>query len=291
MSKHKIIILFLAFFALNCFFARAQNFVRIGGAFDFNKEQLLQTFSFDLNRTEKVDEKIGKFLLFNKKGFYLLPAIDINLGEKTTSSEDNITAQLNAGKQIFGLPAINGKKTYIFNQAYELNPTYSADKTFNENLYYLQGKYILNNLWSVRSNGAGATAYAKRFFSMAYGPFVNFGGRSSQLYDRNKVYFTAGVFTEAKMRISGKENETDLNEEAFANWLIKLSGNVYHIASDIAELNKDGIAGTVKFSVDKRIRDIIYIGLLYKYGNDNPTYKRIHTIELGFKFNYLPPKK
>jgi len=58
----------------------AQDLFRIGAAHDFKSDKVVHTFSLDLNRTEKVDEKKDR-ALFRSKKYYISPSVDINIGD------------------------------------------------------------------------------------------------------------------------------------------------------------------------------------------------------------------
>lgn len=257
----------------------AQDFIRIGVAHDFQKNKIVQTFSFDFNRTEKIDEKKGRFLLFNKNNFYILPTSDVNLGEGVTSSENNILFQVNMGKAFYGdiWKSKNNLTTSAWNKAIEFNPSYNSDKLFSEKLTYGQLKFLLN-LISQKHKDASVNTYIKTVHSVAMGLFTNLGYRYSKTYDTDKLYSTVGILLDYKTRLLNSKNDE--------NWVFKLSGNYYYIASDVSQLTSDKFGGIIKSSIDRLILKNTFIGLSFKYGNDNPNYKYVHTLELSAKIKY-----
>lgn len=62
--KLKIYLLLIVLGASYCNKVSAQDFIRVGAAHDFQKNKVVQTFSFDFNRTEKIDEKKRKIYSF-----------------------------------------------------------------------------------------------------------------------------------------------------------------------------------------------------------------------------------
>lgn len=263
----------------------AQDHLRLGVAADFNsKGKLVQTISIDLNRTEKVDEKVNQYWLFNKNGYFIQPSADINVGEKTSSADNNITVLLNMGRVYLD------KRPGVlkFNKALEFNPTYSSDKNFQEKLVYGQLKGVVN---VVKSHFTlDVDTFINRRFSASLGAFSNLGGRRSQSLDLNKLYATAGPLLELKwLWRKLPKNKAD-GTDPYTDWQLKVSGKGYYLFSEISALYDRDFAGTLQASLEKKFIRFFYLGLNYKYGNDNPTYKDIHTLELGLKFNYSKPK-
>lgn len=259
-----------------------QDFVRIGAAMDFNKKQVVQTFSFDLNRTERIDEKTGKYLIFTNKNWYLLPAVDVNIGEKTTSSENNILTQIVIGN--FKTLPRRGSSTKDYSIGFEVNPTFNADKDFNEKLAYLQLKGVGN---MVDSKGpSDASGYVTSGYVIAGGLFTNAGLRYSRTFDTTGYYQTAGFLTECKFQWFDKYEDKDENEEPFTTWQIKLTGNYFAVVSDEELLYDKDFGGSLKFSVEKHLfGKALYISSSYKLGNDTPLYTDFHTLELSLKYN------
>lgn len=262
----------------------AQDFVRLGIAMDFKKDQLVQTFSFDLNRTEKIDEKKGKyFFVSNESNWYFQPAVDVNVGEKVSSSENNILAQMVIGKYK-DLASVE-KNEKIYSVAMEFNPTFNADKDFNEKLGYLEIKGLGNMVDSEGSSDA--SGFVKSGYVIAAGLFTNAGIRYSRTYDTRGYYQTAGFLTECKFQWFGKYNVRDEFEEPFTTWQIKLTGNYFSIVSDEELLYDKNFAGSLKLSVEKHLLGKgLYLSASYKLGNDTPLYTDFHILELSLKFNF-----
>lgn len=277
--KLKIILLFIAFFAIFKNKVFGQDFIRIGAAHDFQKNKAVQTFSFDFNRTEKMDEKKGRFLLFDHNNFYILPTSDVNIGDGITSSENNILFQINMGKVAYGeeWKSKDNLRTSAWNKAIEFNPSYNSDKLFQEKLAFGQLK-LLVNLISQKHKDATENTYVQSVHSIALGSFSNLGYRYSKTYDKEALYSTIGILVDYKTRISNSQNKD--------TWVFKVIGNYYYIVSDVQQLKTDNCAGLIKSSIDRQILKNIYIGLSHKYGNDNPNYKYVHTLELSTKIKY-----
>ncbi len=257
----------------------SQDFIRIGAAHDFDKNKVVQTFSFDFNRTEKVDEKAGRFLLFDKNNFYILPSSDLNIGDGVTSSENNVLFQINIGKAFYGKKwkSDDDLRTSAWNKALEFNPSYNSDKLFDERLTFGQVKLIFN-LISQKHKDKTADTYIESAHSLAFGPFSNLGYRNSKTFETGRLYSTVGLFLDYKMRLLNSENEE--------TWVFKVSGNYYHINSDISQITTDDYGGIIKSSINRMIIKKTYIGLSHKYGNDNPNYEYVHTLELSMKIKY-----
>ncbi len=267
----------------------SQDFIRIGAAHDFQKKSIVQTFSFDLNRTEKADEKKDRAFLFNAQGVYIAPAVDLNVGNGVTSSENNVLTQVNIGKVFFGKPGRSKDALTIStkNKSFEVNPSYNSDKLFNEQLLYGQIKPFVFNFISQSFSGTDpAASYLKSVNSVAVGVFSNVGYRYSRTYAGEKFYATTGILLDYGTRL--------LTSKALDNWVFKVNGNCYYIASDIEELIPNDFAGVVKASIDKLVPlageagflSNLYVGITYKYGNDNPSYNLVHTLELSTKIKY-----
>lgn len=255
----------------------SQDFFRLEIVHDFKKNKLVNNFSFDFNRTEKVDEKAGKFIRFKEDNIYLLPSSEINLGDGVTSSENNVLAQLNAGKAWYGRTRQSGQKTYAWNKAFEINPSYNSDKSFNERLYYAQIKYVWNFILSLEAS-IGGNIYTESESSLSLGIVSNLGNRTSKNFNDSSFYSTQGILLEFKKRIlDSSNNET---------WAMKLSGNYYRISSDIEQLTDDDYAGIIKASMSTRLYKNMYVGISYKYGNDNPNYNYVHVSGVSMKIKY-----
>lgn len=266
----------LLIFVLN---VNGQDFIRIGAAHDFNKNKVVETFSFDFNRTEKIDEKTARFLLFDKNNFYILPTSDVNIGDGVTSSENNVMVQINMGKAFYGNLTQSKDKltTTAWNKAIEFNPSYNSDKQFTEKLAYGQLKLILNWLSQTHYNKTEVTS-VKSVYSIAPGLFTNLGYRFSKSLSTDSLYSTVGAFLDCKARL--------LNSQKEETWIFKLYCNYYYMISDMAQLTNDKFAGIFKSSIDRLVLTNTYLGISYKYGNDNPNYKYVHVLELSAKIKY-----
>jgi hypothetical protein len=263
-------------------FSHAQDMFRLGfGASLKDSTNFIQTFSFDFNRTESVKEKAGKALLFNAKGLYLTPSSDVNLGEGTTASENNVTFQMALGKVFYGELKNQNLKQRQLNTGLELSPSYTADKSFEEYLYYLQASYKLNWLGSTFS-GSDPKDYVKRGFLLALSPFVNAGNRSSKNLDQDELYCIGGILLELKYRSLIQNKKKELVE----NWVFKLSGDYFGIIAEMEEIYNKDFAGKLKCSIDKRLFEQLALNLSYKLGNDGPIYKDFHALEMGIKVKY-----
>ena len=242
----------------------------------------IQTISFDFNRTESVEEKSGKSLIYNKNGFYLTPSSDVNLGEGTTSSENNVTFQFAVGKIFLGDLKNNDLRQSQFNSGIELSPSFTSDKNFNEYLYYGQLSYKFNWIGSKFTGFDPEKDYVKKGFFFAVSPFVNIGHRTSQSLNQDEFYSTAGIIIEAKYRLI----EQDKKNEPIENWVFKLSGDYFGVVSEISSIYNNDFAGKLKCSIDKIIFDKLYLNMSYKIGNDGPVYNDFHAIEMGIKVKY-----
>jgi hypothetical protein len=99
----------------------------------------VQTFDFDLNRSEEAKEKEGGiFFYYGNNNLYLLPTISVNIGHAATAANNNIITQLTLGKALRFTK--DKAKTEFLKIAIEVSPTYNTDKDFKEKLYYGQVK-------------------------------------------------------------------------------------------------------------------------------------------------------
>ncbi len=262
--------------------AYSQDLIRIGVTHDFKKKKAVDSFSLDLNLTDKEESRPVKYFLFDTDGYYLLPSSAINIGDGVTASENNVMAQIKAGKMFYGSPfhIFSRNNTYIINQSVEINPSYNSDKNFEEKTAFAQIKILLNLIGQV-SNGLADNPRIEKAFVATFGPYTNIGYRWSRELDLNKLYSTAGFFLDFKKRNMVKVGDYEVDDLSY-----RLYGNVYYIASDLSELYKERYAGLVKVSVIKRILNKTYLGISYKYGNDNPVYSTINVLELSFAVNY-----
>ena len=193
MKIFRILLLIFPLF-LSTYKVFGQDFIRIGAAHDFQKSKIVQTFSFDFNRTEKIDEKKGRFLIFDINNFYILPTSDVNIGDGVTSSENNILFQINIGKAYYGekWKSKDNLSTSVWNRAIELNPSYNSDKLFNEKLAYGQLKYLLNFI-TQKFTVASDITYLKTVHSIAMGLYSNLGYRHSKTYAQDRILFDVRI--------------------------------------------------------------------------------------------------
>jgi hypothetical protein len=261
------------------FSANCQDFIRVGLGLDFNKNQLIQNFSLDFNRTKKIEEREGRFLLYDVNDFYILPNADLNIGEGISSSENNIAFQLNSGKAFYGNKVQQDLNTSVWNEAIEFNPSYNSDKSFDEKLVYGQLKFIATHIIQ-RSNGIEEHPNLVHVFFASPSLLFNLGYRNSKTFSMDKLYSTAGLALDLKARFKTLDTIAD------DDLVIKLNIGYSYIISDLSELTSDKYAGLLKFSINKRISDKIYIGINYVYGNDNPYYEYVHSADLSFKIKY-----
>ena len=166
--KLKITLLFITLSTIISNNVLGQDFIRVSAAHDFQKNKVVQTFSFDFNRTEKIDEKKGKSLLFGHNNFYILPTSDVNIGDGVTSSENNILFQVNMGKAFYGenRKSKDNLRTSFWNKAIEFNPSYNSDKLFQEKLAFGQLKFLIN-LVSQKHKDATENTYIQSVHSIA----------------------------------------------------------------------------------------------------------------------------
>lgn len=278
-----MILTFLATF-VNC---KAQDAIRIGGTHNFRSGDIVSTFSFDLNRTEKVDEKNGKYWLYNKNNFYILPASSIDIGEGTTSANNNILTQAIIGRAFFWKKYLV-PGTYVhryFYTAWEVSPTLNADKEFDEKLVYFQGKYLFNwGSWTqsfTRPDNTNAVTTGD--FSFSIGPSGNFGYRHSKSYQKDHRYVSYGGFLQIQKRILAVD---PVKNKSIESWSFSFAGNYSYLASELSEITTDNCVGILSASINRAIRDNLAIGVSYKYGNDNPKYMYVNLLELSLKLTY-----
>lgn len=265
-------------------FALSQDFIRLGVTHNFNNEKVFQTFTFDLNRTEDLEEKAGKYLIYGGVGkrYFINPTVDINIGEGIKSSENNILFQLNIVRKNFGNvsvtphPVLQKSYTKVWNKAFEINPSYNADKSFNEKMIYAQ----LNHTWnfcastsSTNPANIGTLNQQVLSFSLA----SNLVYHLTKNFDDERLYTTAGTVLDYKYTIL-KNAEPNIN--------IKLSANYYYLISEVEALTTDNFAGSLKASLDKKLYNMIFLELSYKYGNNNPTYSYVNVLELSTKVKF-----
>jgi hypothetical protein len=256
-----------------------QDFIRIGAAHVFQNNKIVQTFSFDFNRTERIDEKKGRFLFVDRNNFYVLPTTDINLGDGIKSSENNVSLQLNMGKAFYGdkIKSTDRLRTSVWNKAIEFNPSYSSDKLFQEKLAYGQVKFLIN-LISQKHIETTEDVFIGSVHSIAMGIVTNLGYRYSKTYETEAFYSTAGVLFEYMTRILNKNNQ-DI-------WIFRITGNYYSILSDVDQITTDSYAGLIKSSIDRLVFKNTFVSISHTYGNDNPGYNYVHTLELSARIKY-----
>jgi hypothetical protein len=279
--KLKITLLFLAASTILTNKVLGQDLIRIsaGAVYDIQENKVVQNFSFDFNRTEKIDEKKGRFLFFDHNNFYILPTSDVNIGDGVTASENNILFQINTGKAFYGekRKSKDYLRTSAWNKAIEFNPSYNSDKLFQEKLVFGQFK-LLVNLISQKHKDETEDTYIQSVHSITLGGFSNLGYRYSKTNNTNALYSTAGILIDYKTRILNAKNEN--------TWIFSVTGNYYYIVSDVQQLTTDNFAGLIKSSINRQIFKNTFIGLSYKYGNDNPNYQYIHTLGVSAKITY-----
>lgn len=256
----------------------SQDFMRLGIAHDFDNDKVVQTFTFDLNRTEDIKEKSGKYLIYLGSNVFVCPTIDINIGDGIKTSDNNVLFQVNVVRKWFGTPnAVLDAATQIsrvtaVNQAFEFVPSFNADKTFAEKMGYAQLKYTWNFLASRAQTVPAPAVLSDRLLS--FGLAANTGYRFSKTYDEEKLYATAGVILEYKYQ---------LLKTKIPNMNFKLSANYYYLISELEALTNDDFAGSLKASIDKKLYNTVFLELSYKYGNNNPTYSYVNVVELSAK--------
>jgi hypothetical protein len=278
MKKLIYLLIIFTFFELP-FSAKCQDFIRVGLGLGLNKKQLIQNFSFDFNRTKKIEEGEDRFLLYNVNDIYILPNADINIGEGISTSENNITFQMNSGKAFMGNPTKHGLTTSVWNEAIEFNPSYNSDKSFDEKLIYGQFKLIATHKIQ-KNDGIEENPNIVHVFFASPSLFLNLGYRNSKTFSMDKLYSTAGLALDLKARFR------NLDSIPYDDWIVKLNFSYSYLISELSELTTDKYAGLLKLSVSKRITDRIYIGINYLYGNDNPFYEYVHSADLSFKIKY-----
>lgn len=268
-----------ALFISTIFKANAQNFFKIGGGVTFSKDKkFIQSFTFDLNRTEEAKEKAGGFnFLYTKDAFYIVPTIDVNLGESITSSENNVLGQLIFGKKL--LDRKDSLKTNYFKVYFEGSPVYNADKNFLEKKYYTQLKMVFSKIFS-------GYDLNKRYFpwimAITINPLLNIGSHRSKTFSTTSTYSASGLNTELKLRLNAKDTAKKVTEI----WTFKLAANGYRLYKEVNELYNKDYYGQLFASVDRAINSKISVSLAYKYGNDNPKYTTANVLEAGFKVKY-----
>lgn len=283
--KSKITLLLLATSTIFTNKILGQDLIRVstGAAYDFRKNRVSENFSLDFNRTEKIDEQDGVFLFISrKKDYYIRPTLDVNIGDGVTASENNVLFQLNMGKSFVDttLCTKNSLRKSGWNKKIELNPSFNSDKIFQEKSVFGQVR-LSTNLISSKYTDQTMCTRIKSEHSLVLGGVSNLGYRYSKLYHIDAFYSTAGVQFDYQSRILDS-NEKDVWDA----WIFGVAGSYYYIISDIPELTSDNFAGLIKASIDRYIRKNIYVGLSYKYGNDNPEYSYVHTLALSAKITY-----
>ncbi|MEJ2627270.1 MAG: hypothetical protein P8078_01745 [bacterium] len=282
-STMLVIMLFLSYHSQ----VNSQDMFRLGLGFSFvNSTDFVHSFSFDFNRTENIKEKIGKGLYYGDNNIYLIPSADVNLGQGTSSAENNVNLQISLGKSIFGKLSNSGLKQRQFNRAFEVAPSYTSDKNFMERLYYGQISYKFNFIASRFSGNDPQRDYVISGDLIAVSPFTNIGTRRSDNFDKTAFYITSGFKFEAQFRrliqIQGKNTE----KREVENLVFKISALLYVILSDINAIYNENLAGKIVVSVDKRIYNKLAGNLSYKFGNNGPTYKKYHLADFGIKIYF-----
>jgi hypothetical protein len=265
--------------ASNCV---AQNFIKTDLAFSFDdSKKLVQTFDFNLNRTDEVQNKNGGvYFLYTPARFYIIPTVDANIGQSVSTANNNVVTQIDFGKVLGNWKCKNGNDLRFFRLAAQISPVYNSDKTFTEKLYYGQAKLLMNWVW----DGFGGTAEKSqidREISIAVDPVLNAGIHDSKNFGVNEGYSALGLNT--SLTWSFFKFNGDMQ---YADWAIKFSGDYYDLSSEIKALYNKNYYGQVSGEVDKSITPKIALSLAYKYGNENATYSTVNTLQLGFKYKY-----
>jgi hypothetical protein len=258
-----------------------QNYVKTDLAFSFlGSKKLVQTFDFNLNRTDEVTNKDGGINFFYSPvtNYYITPTVSANIGESITTANNNIVAQVAFGKDI----AINKEKgKSFFRISAEISPTYNSDKTFTEKLYYAQIRLILNPIWD-KFTGTAASSLLRREFSIAVNPVVNIGSHDSKTYGVRAAYNTAGLNTSFILRY----NSLDKKGAVYEDWVFKLTGNGYRLFSEIKALYAKDYYGQLTASIDKALNSKCALSAGYKYGNESAKYDNVNGLTFGFKYKY-----
>ena len=285
----------------------AQDFIRVGGAFGLGEESndIVQSITFDLNRTKakrETDQNI--YFLYTPKHYYILPVIDINLGENIKVSENNIKSAFRFGKNF----CINkNKNTYYF---INLEPTYNSDKDFSEKLYYANinagFKFYKDNETEkvVNLNGSDEKFIIRENeLSLTMGILNKIGERDSKTYNKRNQYLLTGGFLEFTFTFN-KNNLKELIETAkntkqkftrsdlkqYANWTIIIKPRLLSIIGDLEEVTNNNSTGFIDTSIEKYINKNISFSLNYKFGNDQPKYDEVNVLEFGFKYKFKESK-
>ena len=278
----------------------AQDFIRVGGSFNLGggDKEIIQSLTFDLNRTEAKKEKDQNvYFLYSPKNFYILPVIDVNLGEKNKISENNIKSAFRFGKNFFNE---NIKSTYFF---INIEPTYNSDKDFSEKLYYanINGglKFYKDKevIQTVNFNDSTIPFnIRKNELLFTIGTIHKIGERLSKTYDKNNQYVIVGGFSEFKYVIN-RNNLSELKKNAekipkrsdlkqFANWTFSVKPRLFYIIEELEEVANNNFTGFIEVSIEKSINEKISFSMNYKFGDDQPKYEEVNGIEFGFKYKF-----
>ncbi|MEX0315164.1 MAG: hypothetical protein AB3N18_13380 [Allomuricauda sp.] len=260
----------------------SQDFFRVGTGFSFkDSTEFVQTFNFDFNRTENIKEKAGKSLFRSRRGYYLTPTSDVNFGEGTTSSENNVLATLAFGKLNLGDLTNRNLIQSQYNQALEFSLSYNSDKNFDESLLFMRTSYIFSFLKSEFTGSDPVKDYVRYGSSFSISPFLNLGNRFSDSRT-NSFYSVIGSQLDFKFRFLKKNKDNDPEE----NWIVKFSVRGYYLLAEDDELFNRNFSGKFFGSIDKKLIDKIMMTLSYKIGNDSPVYNDFNVLELGLKVKY-----
>ncbi|MFC0514630.1 hypothetical protein ACFFGT_10475 [Mucilaginibacter angelicae] len=261
-----------------------QNYVKTDLGVSFlSGKKFIQSFDFNLNRTNEVQNNNGGiyFLYTATTHYYIIPTVDASIGESVSAANNNIVTQIVFGKVFKSTRHRDGSSVSEFKSSLEISPTYNADKTFAEKLYYVQLKLTINPITSTFT-GKGSKYFAKQVFSFAIDPVLNLGTHDSQTYKMEKAYSAGGFNTSLSLRL----NKLDNKDAPYTDWSFKLSGDGYRLFSEIPALYAKDYYGQLAASVDKAVNSKISLSLAYKYGNENAKYSDVHSLTLGFKYKY-----
>ncbi|MES2109818.1 MAG: hypothetical protein V4577_13755 [Bacteroidota bacterium] len=284
MKNRSIIFAGMIGFMLVSLVSYGQNYVKTDLGVSFlSGKKFIQSFDFNLNRTDEVQNNNGGiyFLYTTTTHYYIIPTVDANIGESVSAANNNIVTQIAFGKAFKSSRHSAGSSVSEFKSSLEISPSYNADKTFAEKLYYVQLKLTLNPI-SSEFTGEGSKYFAKQVFSVAIDPVLNLGTHDSQTYATQKAYSAGGLNTALSLRL----NKLDSKDAPYTDWSFKLSGDGYRLFSEIPALYAKDYYGQLAASIDKAVNSKIALSLAYKYGNENAKYSDVHSLTLGFKYKY-----
>jgi len=262
--------------------SQAQNFIKTDLALSFlGNKKLVQTFDFNLNRTDEVqNNSSGVYFLYTHK-YYIVPTVDANIGESVSAANNNIVTQVTFGKVLGDVKRKSGMDIANTRFSAEISPTYNSDKTFAEKLYYAQFKFIYNPIFD-HFGGPADNPELQREISIAIDPIFNLGTHDSKIYQTEQGYSAAGLNTSFLLRYIDKDKKGAIHDD----WVFKVSADGYRLFSEIRALYAKDYYGQLVLSVDKWVTSKISLSLAYKYGNENAKYSSVNTLTFGFKYKY-----